>query len=54
MNPLVVAHICILHIIFLVLPPRLQGDSLPSSRVSDALMRVYRLPTATLDFEIHM
>ena len=38
MNPLVVAHICILHIIFLVFPPRLQGDCHPSSRVIVAAM----------------
>ncbi|MBR6262151.1 MAG: hypothetical protein IKR05_02925 [Prevotella sp.] len=38
MNPLGGTLICILHIIFQVLPPRLQGDCRPSSRVAVAVM----------------
>ena len=38
MNPLGGTLICILHIIFQVLPPRLQGDCHPSSRVTVAVM----------------
>ena len=38
MNPLGGTLICILHIIFQVLPPRLQGDCHPSSRVSTAVV----------------
>ena len=38
MNSLVVAHICIFHIIFLVLSPRFPEDCRPSSRVAVAVM----------------
>ena len=47
MNPLVVAHICILHIIFLVLSPRLQGGLSPFNPCDHCCHELLITATAT-------